>query len=101
MLVVRLASRLFFFLFPVATRGRVTLVALAAVIPPVPEASSGGATDKHSFAMALRPRGQIPSGRHWMLLVELHECARSDTAAFVSEGWVVVVGLVELLLRWR
>jgi hypothetical protein len=25
----------------------------------------------------------------------------SDTAAFVSEGWVVVVGLVELLLRWR
>jgi hypothetical protein len=45
MLVARLASRLLYFLFIVATRGRVALVALGTVIPPVPEASSGDATD--------------------------------------------------------
>jgi hypothetical protein len=36
MLVARLMSRLLYFLFIVATRGRVALVALAAVVPPVP-----------------------------------------------------------------
>jgi hypothetical protein len=44
-LVVRLASRLLYFLFLIATRRRVTLVALAAVVPPVSRASFGGTTD--------------------------------------------------------
>jgi hypothetical protein len=75
MLVARLVSRLLYFLFLIATRGWVTLVALAAIVPPVPGASSEGATDQRSFAIVLRPQGQIPSGRQWMLPVELHECA--------------------------
>jgi hypothetical protein len=57
MLVVRLASRLLYFLFRVATRGLVVIIALATVVPPVPEASSEGATDQCSVTMALRPRG--------------------------------------------
>jgi hypothetical protein len=36
-----------------------------------------------------------------MLPIELHERTGSDTAASVSEGWVGVVGLRVLLLRWR
>jgi hypothetical protein len=89
MLVARLASRLLYFLFIVATRGRVALVALATVVPPVPEASSGGATDQRSFAMALRPRGQIPSRRQWMLPVELHECAVGQILQplYLRVGW--------------
>jgi hypothetical protein len=38
-------SRLLYFLFIVAMRGRVALVALAVIIPLASEASSGGATD--------------------------------------------------------
>jgi hypothetical protein len=45
MLVARLTSRLLYFLFSVATRGLVALVALATVVPPVPGASTRGATD--------------------------------------------------------
>jgi hypothetical protein len=69
MLVV---SGLLLFFFIVAMRGRVTLVALVVVVPPAPGASSEGVTDQHSFTMALRPQGWIPSGRHWMLPIELH-----------------------------
>jgi hypothetical protein len=72
-LVTRLASRLLYFLFGVATHGLVAHVALATVVPPVPGASSGGAIDQRSVTMAVRPRGQVPSGRHWMLPIELHE----------------------------
>jgi hypothetical protein len=46
------ASGLSYFLFIVATRGWVALVALAVVVPSAP-----GATDQHGFSMALRPRG--------------------------------------------
>jgi hypothetical protein len=45
MMVARLASRLLYFLFLIATRGRVALVVLAAFVAPVPGASSEGATD--------------------------------------------------------
>jgi hypothetical protein len=69
------ASGLLYFMFIVATRGRVALVALAVVVPPAPVASSEGATDQRGITMALRPRGLIPSGRHWMLPIELQECA--------------------------
>jgi hypothetical protein len=64
MLVVKLASRLLYFLFIVAMHGRVALFALAAVIPLASGASSGGAADQCGFSLALRPRGRIPSGRH-------------------------------------
>jgi hypothetical protein len=57
MLVARLASRLLYFLFIVATRRLVALVALVTVVPPVLGASSEGATDQRSFTMVLRPRG--------------------------------------------
>jgi hypothetical protein len=67
------ASGLLYFLFIVATRGWVALVALAVVIPLAPGASSGDTTNQHIITMMLRPRGLIPSGRHWMLPVELHE----------------------------
>jgi hypothetical protein len=67
------ARGLLYFLFIVATRGRVALVALAVVVPPTPVASYEGATDQRSITMALRPRGLISSGRHWMLPIELHE----------------------------
>jgi hypothetical protein len=73
MLVARLVSRLFYFLFGFAIHELMALVALPTVSPPVPRASSGGATDQCSVTMALRPRRQVPSGRHWMLLIELHE----------------------------
>jgi hypothetical protein len=71
-LVARLASGLLYFLFNVATRGLVAFV-LAIVVPPVPGASSWGAANLHSVTMALRPRRHVPSGRHWMLPIELHE----------------------------
>jgi hypothetical protein len=58
------ASGLLYLLFIIATRGRVAVDALAVVIPLAPMASSGGATNQRGIAMALRPRGQIPSGRH-------------------------------------
>jgi hypothetical protein len=77
-LVARLASRLLYFLFIVATRGRVALAALATVVPPVPGASSGVPTDQRSFTTALRPRGHVPSGRHWMLPIKLHERAQDQ-----------------------
>jgi hypothetical protein len=54
-LVARLVSILLYFLFIVDTRGWVALVALATVVPLVPGASSRGATDQRSFAMAIRP----------------------------------------------
>jgi hypothetical protein len=57
------ASGLLYFLFIVATRGWVDLVALAAVIPLALGASSRGATDQGGITMTLRPRGLIPSGR--------------------------------------
>jgi hypothetical protein len=68
------ASGLLYFLFIVAPRGQVALVALVVVIPPAPGASSRGATHQRGITMALKPRGMIPSGRHWMLPIELHEC---------------------------
>jgi hypothetical protein len=64
MLVARLECRLLYFLFGVAACGLVALVALATVVPLVPRASSRGATDQHSVTLALRPRGQVVSGRH-------------------------------------
>jgi hypothetical protein len=67
------ASGLLYFLFIVATRGRVALVALVVVVPPTPGASSRGETDQWGITMALRPRGLISSGRHWMLPIELHK----------------------------
>jgi hypothetical protein len=51
----------------------VALVALATVVPPAPGASSGGAANQRRFSMVLRPQGRIPSGRFWMLPIELHE----------------------------
>jgi hypothetical protein len=73
MLVPRLTTRLLYFLFIVATRGQVALIVLAAVVPPVRGVSSEGATDLRDFTMALRPRWQISSGRHWMLPIELYK----------------------------
>jgi hypothetical protein len=61
------------FLFDIATHGLVALVVLANVDPPVPQASSGGATNLRGVTIALRPRGHIPSGRHWMVPIELHK----------------------------
>jgi hypothetical protein len=49
------ASGLLYFLFIIATRGRVALVALAVVVSPAPESSSRGATDQHGITRALRP----------------------------------------------
>jgi hypothetical protein len=74
-LVAMLVSGLLYFLFDIATRGLVALVALVVVVPPVHGASSRGATDLRSVTMVLRPRGQVPSGRHLMLPIELHERA--------------------------
>jgi hypothetical protein len=73
MLIVRLASRLLYFLFGLATRRLVAPGAQATIVPPAPGASSGFATDQRSFTMALKPRGQILCGRYWMLPIELHE----------------------------
>jgi hypothetical protein len=58
------ARGLLYFLFIVATRGRVALIALAVVVPPTPVASSRGATDQRNITMWLRPRELILSGRH-------------------------------------
>jgi hypothetical protein len=44
-----------YFLFIVATRGRMALVVLAVVIPLAPGASSRGATGQRGIAMVLRP----------------------------------------------
>jgi hypothetical protein len=52
--VARWASGLLYLLFDVATRGLLALVALAIVVPPVPGASSRGATNMRSVTMALR-----------------------------------------------
>jgi hypothetical protein len=57
------ASGLLYFLFIVASHGRVALVVLAVVVPLALGASFRGATDQCGFAMVLRPRGWIPSGR--------------------------------------
>jgi hypothetical protein len=51
----------------------VALVVLATVVPSVPGASSKGATDQCSVTIALRSLGKVPSGRHWILPIELHE----------------------------
>jgi hypothetical protein len=67
------ARGLLYFLFIVATSGRVALIALAVVVPPAPVASSRGATDQRGITMVLRPRQLIPSGGHWMLPIKLHE----------------------------
>jgi hypothetical protein len=72
-----IARGLLYFLFIVATRGWVALVALAVVVPPTPVASSGGATDQRGVTMGLRPRGLISSGSHWML-----------PSSFTSARWV-------------
>jgi hypothetical protein len=72
-LVARLASGLLYFLFDVAMRGLVALIALAIVVHLVPRASSGGATDLRSVTMALRARRHVPSGRHWMFPIEFHK----------------------------
>jgi hypothetical protein len=69
------ARGLFYFLFVVATRGRVALIALAIVVPPTFMAYFKGETDQHGVTMLLRPQELIPSGRHWMLPIELHERA--------------------------
>jgi hypothetical protein len=69
------ARGLLYFLFIVATRGWLALIALAIVVPPTPMASSEGVTDQRGITMVLRPRGLITSGRHWMLPIELHERA--------------------------
>jgi hypothetical protein len=53
-------SGLLYFLFIVAARVWVALIALAVVVPPAPGASSDGATDRCGFTIALRPRGWIP-----------------------------------------
>jgi hypothetical protein len=83
------ASRLLYFLFIVATRGRVALVALAVVVPPAPGASSTGATDQRSVTMALRSRGLVPSGRYWMLPIELYERALGQILQplYLRIGW--------------
>jgi hypothetical protein len=57
MLVARLASRLLYFLFIVATRERVALIVLAAVVPPVRWASSGGATNQRGSPWRLDLEG--------------------------------------------
>jgi hypothetical protein len=71
--VARLASGLLYLLLDVATHGLLVLVALAIVIPPVPEASFRGTTDLRSITVVLRPQEHVPSGRYWKLPVELHE----------------------------
>jgi hypothetical protein len=72
---VLVARGLLYFLFIVATRERVALIALAVVIPPTTVASFKGATDQCGITMVLRSRDLIPTGGHWMLPIELHECA--------------------------
>jgi hypothetical protein len=58
------ARGLLYFLFIIATHGRVALIALAVVIPLTPVASSKGATDQRGITKVLRPRELIPSGGH-------------------------------------
>jgi hypothetical protein len=83
------ARGLLYFLFIVVTCGRVAHVALAVIVPPTPVASSRGATDQRGITMVLRPRGLIPSGRHWMLPIELHECALGQVLQplYMRIGW--------------
>jgi hypothetical protein len=64
------ARGLLYFMFIVATRGRVALIALAIVVPQTPVASSRGATDQRGITILLRPRELIPNGRYWMLPIE-------------------------------
>jgi hypothetical protein len=49
------ASGLVYFLFIVATHGRVALVVLAIVVPLAPVASFRGATDQSGITMVLTP----------------------------------------------
>jgi hypothetical protein len=83
------ASRLLYFLFIVATCGRVARVALAVVVPPAPGPSSRGMTNQRGITMVLKPQGLIPSGRHWMLPVELHERALGQVLQplYLRIGW--------------
>jgi hypothetical protein len=83
------ARGLLYFLSIVAVRGRVALVALAVVVAPAPGASSGGATDQRGFAMVLRRRGRILSGKHWMLPIKLHERALGQILQplYLRVGW--------------
>jgi hypothetical protein len=39
--------------------------------------------------MVLRPRGLIPSGRRWMLPIELHKCALGQVLQplYLRIGW--------------
>jgi hypothetical protein len=67
------ARGLLYFLFIVATPGWRALIALVIVVPLTPMASSWGATDQRGITMLLRPRELIPSGRHRMLPIKLHE----------------------------
>jgi hypothetical protein len=53
--VARWASGLLYLLLDVATRGLLALVALAIVVPPVPENSSRGAANLRSVTMVLKP----------------------------------------------
>jgi hypothetical protein len=58
------ARGLLYFLFIVATRGRVALIALALVVPSTHVAFSRGATDQRGITMVLRSRKLISSGGH-------------------------------------
>jgi uncharacterized membrane protein YqaE (UPF0057 family) len=83
------ARGLLYFLFIVATHRRVALIVLAVVVPPTPVASSRGVTDQRGITMVLRPRGLIPSGRNWMLPIELHEHALGQVLQplYLRIGW--------------
>jgi hypothetical protein len=83
------AIGLLYFLFIVAMRRRVALVALAVIISPAPGASFRGATKQCGITMAFRPRGLIPSGRHWKLPIELHERALGQILLplYLRIGW--------------
>jgi hypothetical protein len=73
--VARWVIGLLYLLFDVATHGLLALVVLAIIIPPVPGASSRGATNLRGVTIALRSRGHVLSGGHWMLPIKLHERA--------------------------
>jgi hypothetical protein len=83
------ARGLLYFFFIIATRGRVALIALAVVVPPAPVASSRGATNQRGITMVLRPRELIPSGRHWLLPIELHEHTLGQVLQplYLRVGW--------------
>jgi uncharacterized membrane protein YqiK len=66
------ARGLLYFLFIVATREKMALIALAVVVPPTPMSSSRDTTHQHGITMELRSRELISSGGHWVLPIELH-----------------------------